>query len=213
MRKPRYLLCLIVSSLFLHVSLAWAGSTPTLTVWAFVHDELSEISDEQLQKDYFDHWLSEMREIVPIPVRIVFRRNVAGLTDIDYRQLTPNASLSAWADAAFAWRRRNNSPGGLVDNKHLLLVRDALGASDDDTIAGLAYQTGHAAIASLQAYPTAGHELGHTLSATHEQSQVNFNGWFCETYMFPSRLALRSNCYRYSDENRANIANYLKRLH
>lgn len=213
MRKPRYLLCLIVSSLFLHVSLARAGSTPTLTVWAFVHDELSEISDEQLQKDYFDHWLSEMGEIVPVPVRIVFRRNVAGLTDIDYRQLAPNASLSAWADAAFAWRRRNNSPGGLVDNKHLLLVRDALGTSDDDTIAGIAYQTGHAAIASLQAYSTAGHELGHTLSATHEQSQVNFNGWFCETYLFPSRFGLRSNCYRYSDENRANIANYLKRLH
>lgn len=213
MRKPRYLLYFLTSSLFLLGSPAWAESTPTLTVWAFVHDELSEISDEQLQKDYFDNWLIEMGEIVPVPVKIIFRRQVAGLTDIDYRRLEPSASLSAWADAAFAWRRRHNSSGGLVDNKYLLLVREVLGHSDNETIAGLAYQTGHAAIASLKAYSTAGHELGHTLSATHEQSQVNFNGWFCETYMFPSRFGLRSNCYRYSDENRANIANYLKRLH
>lgn len=213
MRKPRYLLYFTTCCLFLQVPPALAASSPSLTVWAFVHDELSEISDEQLQKDYFDNWLTEMGEIVPIPVKVIFRRNAPGLTDIDYRQKGPSASLSAWADASFAWRRTHNSAGGLVDNKYLLLIRDVLGTLDNEPIAGLAYQTGHAAIASLKAYATAGHELGHTLSATHEQSQVNFNGWFCETYMFPSRFGLRSNCYRYSDENRANIANYLKRLH
>lgn len=212
MLKPRSLLCFIACSLFLQVPLASAGSTPTLTIWAFLHDELSEISDEQLQKDYFDAWLTEMSVIVPIAIKINFRRNVSGLTDIDYRQLGPSRALSAWSDAAFAWRRKHNSAGGLVDNKYLLIVQDVLGTSDGETVAGLAYQTGHAAIASMRAYSTVGHELGHTLSATHEQSRVNFNGWFCETYMFPSRFGLRSNCYQYSDENRANIANYLKRL-
>lgn len=213
MLKPRYLLYFMACSLFLQIPTAFAASSPTLTVWAFVHDELSEISDEQLQKDYLNDWLTEMSEITPIPIRINFRRRVPGLTDIDYRQLGPSTTLSRWSDASFAWRRSQNNSGGLVDNKYLLVIREVLGTLDNETIAGLAYQTGHAAIASLKAYATVGHELGHTLSATHEQSQVNFNGWFCETYMFPSRFGLRSNCYRYSDENRANIANYLKRLH
>lgn len=190
-----------------------ADAAATLTIWAFPHDELADLSDEQLRQDYFEPWLTEMREITRVPVTIHFQRRLPGLTDIAYRQVGSSAVLSVWSDAAFSWRRKHNSPGGLVDNKYLLLVRDELGDSDAGPIAGLAYQTGYAAIASLKTYATVGHELGHTLSATHEQSSVNFNGWFCETYMFPTRLSLRSNCYRYSDENRQNIGNYLKALH
>ena len=46
-------------------------------------------------------------------------------------------------------------------------------------------------------------------SATHEDAELKFNGWVCETYTHP-RVPARSNCYRYSDKNRANIADYLK---
>lgn len=189
-----------------------ADTSPTLTIWVFPHDELAEISDEQLQIDYFDHWLEEMRQIVSIPVLLHFERRVPSLTDIDYKTLEPSRTLATWSDASWAWRRQQNSPGSLINNKYLLLTRNGLGMEGSTTISGITHQTGHAAIASLGSYATTGHELGHTFSATHEQSYVNFNGWFCETYMYPERLGLRSNCYRYSDENRANIANYLDRL-
>jgi|GEM_PF-292975 len=188
---------------------AFVNAASGLTVWIFPHDELADISNEQLQLDYFDFWLIEMREIIDLPVHIRFQRNIPGLTDLDYRRDDPSKTLAAWSDAAWTWRRQQNAPGGIIDNKYLLLTRQQLDTSGETL--GLAHQTGHAAIASIYSYATPGHELGHTLSATHEASEVNFNGWFCETYMFPTRLNVRSNCYRYSEENRANIARYLRR--
>ncbi|MCU1735623.1 MULTISPECIES: hypothetical protein [unclassified Pseudomonas] len=199
-------------TLTLNAPLASAEATPTLTIWVFPHDELSELSDEQLQKDYFEAWMDEIRLIARLPVALRFTRRIPGLTDITYQGLDASATLSEWADAASVWRRQQPSPEDVTDNKYLLLTRNELERHGNDSIFGMAYQTGHSAIASLGTYATVGHELGHTLSATHEQSYVSFNGWFCETYMFPNRFGLRSNCYRYSDENRENIANYLKRL-
>lgn len=188
---------------------AFVNADSALTVWVFPHDELVDISNEQLRLDYFDPWLAEMREITDLPVQIRFQRNVPGLTDLDYHADDPSQSLAAWSDAAWTWRRQQNAPGGVLHNKYLLLTRLPLDPGNETL--GLAHQTGHAAIASIHSYATPGHELGHTLSATHEAAEVNFNGWFCETYMFPTRLNVRSNCYRYSEENRANIARYLRR--
>lgn len=199
-------------TLSLQAALANADTSPALTIWVFPHDELAEISDEQLQIDYLDHWLLEMRQLVDIPILLTFHREIPGLTDLDYTQQQASATLAIWSDASWAWRRQQNSPGAALDNKYLLLTRNGLGKDDKKIITGAAHQAGHAAIASLQSYAAAGHELGHTLSATHEQSRVHYNGWFCETYMYPTRIGIRSQCYRYSDENRANIVSYLNRL-
>ncbi|MFJ4374990.1 hypothetical protein ACIP1T_20590 [Pseudomonas japonica] len=207
MRKHlRTTLPLAIAALF-HTTFVGAGHR-SLTVWVFAHDELAELSNEQLKTDYFDDWLNEMRQVANIPIELHFRRQAPGLTDLDYRGMDGLKALSAWADASGAWRRQQNSPGGM--SRYLLLVRDPL--DDSGTTLGLAHQTGSAAIASIRSYATPGHELGHTLSATHEASEVLFNGWFCETYMFPTRLSVRSNCYRYSQTNREHIATYLKRL-
>lgn len=199
-------------SLTLNAPFVSAEATPTLTIWVFPHDELSELSDEQLQKDYFETWMDEIHLIARLPVTVRFTRRIPGLTDMTYKGQNASAALSDWADAAWTWRRQQPSPEGGLDNKYLLLTRDELERQGNHSIYGVAFQTGHSAIASLSSYATVGHELGHTLSATHEQADISFNGWFCETYMFPQRFGLRSNCYRYSDENRENIANYLKRL-
>ncbi|OLS59858.1 hypothetical protein [Pseudomonas putida] len=188
---------------------AFVTAESSLTVWVFPHDDLADVPDRQLQADYLDPWLQEMREVIDMPVHLRFQRNIPGLTDLDYRSALPSATLATWSDAVWAWRRQQNAPGGIIDNKYLLLTSRHLDHSEDTL--GMAHQTGHAAIASIQSYATAGHELGHTLSATHEAARVGFNGWFCETYMFPDRFDLRSHCYRYSEENRANIARYLRR--
>lgn len=207
MRKHlRTTLPLALAAMF-HATFVGADHRP-LSVWVFPHDELADISDEQLRQDYFANWLAEMREIMDIPIEIHFQRQTPGLTDLAYREMDGSSALSAWADATGAWRRQQNNPGGMI--RYLLLTRSPL--DEEGTTLGLAHQTGNAAIASIHSYATAGHELGHTLSATHEASEVLFNGWFCETYMFPTRLSIRSNCYRYSDTNRENIATYLRRL-
>ncbi len=207
MRKHlRTTLPLALAAMF-HATFAGADHR-SLSIWVFAHDELADISDEQLQQDYFANWLVEMRQIQDVPIEIHFRRQTPGLTDLSYSEMDGLNALSAWSDATAAWHRQQNQPGGMV--RYLLLTRNPL--DKEGTTLGLAHQTGTAAIASIHSYATAGHELGHTLSATHEASEVLFNGWFCETYMFPTRLSIRSNCYRYSDRNRENIATYLKRL-
>lgn len=205
-KRLRTTLSLAIAALY-HA--AFVNADNGLTLWVFPHDELADLSNEQLHQDYLEPWKLEMREIVDLPVHIRFQRNIPGLTDLDYRLDDPPNVLSAWSDATWSWRRQQNAPGGIIHNKYLLLTRLPLDNTGETL--GLAHQTGHAAIASIHSYATAGHEIGHTLSATHEASEVNFNGWFCETYMFPTRLNVRSNCYRYSEENRRNIARYLKR--
>lgn len=73
---------------------------------------------------------------------------------------------------------------------------------------GYATSLGFAAIASLDYKQIIGHELGHTFNAVHEEGEVLYNGWWCETFMFDP-LPLRSNCFVFSEENRKRIKAYV----
>ncbi|WP_442110935.1 hypothetical protein [Pseudomonas sp. NUPR-001] len=184
------------------VHLPSAMAAKSLVVEVFAHDELADISNESLEKDYFSHWIKEMREISAHPVEIVFRRGIAGVTDIDYRNKPPQQTLETFGD--------NASQQAKTDGKLILITKDIF----DSNTAGLAsvfFGSGTYAMASMSAYGNAAHELGHLLSAVHEDSEIRFNGWACETYMQPGRNQLRSNCYRYSDANRERIAQNLQR--
>lgn len=182
---------------------------PVVSIWVFPHDDLAGISSAELKRDYLDNWVSEMKKIVDYPIQINFERNIPGLTDISYVDRPSGDTLSEWADASWEWRKAHPARGNLGDSKYLLLTRNVLGTAGIREVLGIARQGGHAAVVSTAAYSAAGHELGHTFNATHEQSRVLFNGWFCETYMVADGLDLRSNCYSYSDANRRSIASYL----
>lgn len=199
----------VALTLFAALATAEDPELPVITLWVFPHDDLAALSDQQIKEDFLDNWVIEMGNIVDYPIQIRFQRQLPGVTDVDYENQPSSKTLSAWVDASWKWRRLQNSQGGLATNKYLLLTREAFDRQGINRVLGLAEQAGHAAIASTTAFTTAGHELGHLFNATHEQSDVNFNGWFCETYMFPARLGIRSNCYRYTDANRDSIAQYL----
>ena len=113
--------------------------------------------------------------------------------------------LDAFSQQVYAQQRHRLY--SLMD-KHLLLTRNSYDHSGLNYNAGLAYFKQKTAIASVAAYGAAAHEIGHLLGATHEDAELKFNGWVCETYTHP-RVPARSNCYRYSDRNRANITDYL----
>ena len=94
--------------------------------------------------------------------------------------------------------------------KVILVTRDIL----NDTAAGAALiwsptSFGQVAIASVTSYSVVGHEIGHLLGAKHEDSEVQFNGWFADTYMAPKREIIKSHSYTFSPANRQNIKNYL----
>jgi len=193
----------LVCSLFLPP--AWA--TRSLVITVYPHDELADISDRQLQDDYFQHWLDEMRSFTQHPIEVFFQRAIPGLTDIDYRAMTSSQVLAAFTQEIDV--QRSARPFSYM-NKDLLLTRDSYDRSGLTFVAGLAHLGGTSAIASMTSYAAPGHEIGHLLSATHENASTGFNGWFCETYMVPARIVLRSNCYRYSEQNRAAIVDYLR---
>ena len=193
-------------SLLLSLQLPCAVAAKSLIVTVYLHDELTSISDEQLHNDYFQHWIDEMRSFTAHPTELILRRNVAGITDIDYQGLPSSQILEAFTQGVL--ELTSNHPFSLM-NKHLLMTRNSYDHSGLNYNAGLAYFKQNTAIASLAAYSSAAHEIGHLLSATHEDAELKFNGWVCETYTHP-RIPARSNCYQYSDKNRANIADYLK---
>lgn len=200
--KPFALLLFLFASLHLPSAVA----ARSLVVWVYPHDELADISDEQLNKDYFQHWLDEMRQFTSQPIEIIFQRNVHGITDISYSGMTSNEILDLFTQEI---TYRPEAQLFSFMKKHLLLTREPYDRSGLNYTAGLAFIEQTTAIASLAVYAAPAHELGHMLSATHEDAEVQFNGWFCETYTHP-RVPLRSNCYRYSDKNRENITNYIK---
>ncbi|MFQ6575240.1 hypothetical protein [Pseudomonas sp. UM16] len=177
-----------------------AVAARSLVISVYPHNELAAISDEQFNKDYFQHWLDEMRLFTNHPIEVIFKRNVPGITDIDYSDMSSLQLLETFSQQI---------PERSYLNKHILLTEGVYDRSGLNYNAGLAYEKGVTAIASITTYSSAAHEIGHMLSATHEDAEVKFNGWVCETYTHP-RVPLRSNCYRYSDKNRQNIADYIQ---
>ncbi|MEO9244781.1 hypothetical protein ABI279_20400 [Pseudomonas inefficax] len=199
MTKP--LLATLVFSMTMAFQAAptWAAKSLVLTLYP--HDELADISDEKLRHDFVQPWLNEMREISNHSIEVIFKRNVAGITDIPYREMSPEDTYRTFSDA---------TPPQPRSNKSVLLARDTFGINSEGTETVGLTKSGYAdGIASLATYTALGHELGHMMKATHEAAELRYNPWRCETYVFPLRNSLRSNCYRYSDQNRAIIADYL----
>ncbi|MFA7891520.1 hypothetical protein [Pseudomonas putida] len=183
-----------------------ASAARSLTVNVYVHDDLADMPDAQLHNDYFEHWLKEMRNFTDHPIEVIFQRNVPAITDIAYAGMPSSHILEAFTNGVDEKTRQG--PFSFM-NKHLLLTRDSYDRSGLNYNAGLAYMKQNTAISSIAAYGAPAHEIGHMLGATHEDAELKFNGWVCETYTHP-RVPARSNCYRYSDKNRAIIADYLK---
>ncbi|POG04972.1 hypothetical protein BGP84_18940 [Pseudomonas putida] len=178
---------------------AWAAKS--LIVTLYPHDELGDISDNKIRQDFVQPWLNEMRELSNHSIEVIFKRNIAGITDIRYREMSPEDTYRTFSNA---------TPPQFSGQKSVLLARNTFGLNREGTdtlgLAKLGYPDG---IASLATYTALAHELGHMMNATHKAAELRYNPWRCETYVFPLRNSLRSNCYRYSDENRASISSYL----
>ncbi|MFJ4344925.1 hypothetical protein [Pseudomonas sp. NPDC089401] len=203
MKKHR--LFMLSSGLLLCLQLPSVYAAKSLTVTVYAHDDLATLSDAQLNTDYFQHWLDEMRTFTQHPIEVIFRRKVPGITDIAYADMSSNRLLDQFTRELLLQDQRPFS----FMNKNMLMTRNSYDRSGFNYNAGLAYLKQNTAIASLAAYSAPAHEIGHMLGATHEDAELKFNGWFCETYTHP-RVPVRSNCYRYSDKNRTHIADYIK---
>lgn len=184
-----------------------------IRVYVFVHDDLTDHTSEQLFNDYFKWLEKELEMISGRRVTIIVRHDLESkkLTAFHYKNQSEGTSLDQWAKLLEAelyknWRILASRS---THDKYLLLTRDNI----NDTTGGIAFSTLHTGIASIVHYQIAAHEIGHLLGATHEDSEVLYNGWWSETIMLTDENSgLRAKAYRFSDKNRESIRHYLNKL-
>ncbi|WP_146120282.1 hypothetical protein [Paraburkholderia sp. BL21I4N1] len=167
----------------------------------FVHDDAKNVA----LNDHLSWWIGLIEAMLPAgrTMKIDIRRDLPGITDFAYTGGDTARKLLDWSaqvDAQFP----QDEAG--VNNKFLLFTDEWVSAG----VGGIAHQGGDYGIASAKGHQFLAHEFGHMLKATHENAEIRYNGWWCETIMFATALDLRSNCYDYSDANEKLIRAYLE---
>lgn len=163
-----------------------------------IHDDVSK-SSGVIYADYFTWWTKEILENIPNVQHILinFRRDVAGVTDIDYQDKYGfnlhtifEPKISAWTHGLPAYQ-----------SKFLLLTENPPHTGHDkDPNIGSRF-----GIANLTNYQKPAKSIGQMIGGDPADAEVQNNGWPCETIMHNAPHDLRGNCYKYSDQNRKNI--------
>ncbi|WP_223480107.1 MULTISPECIES: zinc-dependent metalloprotease [unclassified Pseudomonas] len=183
----------------------------SITIIAVVHNDVPKSKRETIYADHFYPLVKELQNFTERKVHVVFAGGEP-YTHFDYKGTDTLNTLRRWESLGFRLQDEMRKEG-LTTNvltKVILVTNDLLDAG----IAGVALtwpptNAGMFAIASLTSYMNVGHEIGHLLGARHEDWEVQFNGWWAETYMTPQRELVRSISYTFSAANRKNINNYL----
>lgn len=173
-------------------------------IFAFIHDDISESMMSSLFPDHLIPAIKELELTTGRKVSVQLIRNMPPYTSYAYKRLG-QASYDGWSALAGNYRDSQNLPRNRTV-KFILLTNDFISGR----IAGMGGVGQPFAIASLTSQQVFGHELGHTLDAQHELAEVRFNGWACETFMVAESNSLRSNCYVFTDPNRARINAFLE---
>jgi hypothetical protein len=183
-----------------------------ITIIAIIHDDVTKSAQETIYADHFYPFINELESFTGRKFNVIFGKG-APYSEFDYKGNDPLKILQRWEGHGYKYIEKLKNQGhqfGLA--LVILLTHDPI---NEKTLgAALIHAptyTGNFAIASLTGYINVGHEIGHLLGAKHEDSEVQYNGWWCETYMTPGRDPLKSICYRYSPANRENIKRYLDR--
>lgn len=176
-------------------------------IYAFVHDDVT-LPQSQIFHEHFLPLIKELESVTGRRVSVQFLSNLPSYTDFAYKDDDNKTAYQNWLTRAIHYRNEHNLPDKRT-TKFILLTQQAL----NEKTAGLAGNGQEAAIASLKSKINVGHEIGHTLTAAHENYEVFYRGgWWCESYMTSSPNSLYSNCNTYTDANREKLRAYLNNV-
>jgi len=176
-----------------------------LQFWIFLHDQSGESNYAKFHSWYIAWWVQDMERTVKpgIPVKVIIKDHVPGVTDFDYHQGTDVQALAAFRSTADRYLyAMGATPSGLT--KVMLFVNER--PANWDGAYGKAFQGSTAAMATA-AGPRHGvaHEFGHTLNARHEHAETRFP---CVTNMSAYTPGLFS-CRIYSGRNDVQIREHV----
>ncbi|WP_260414912.1 hypothetical protein [Pseudomonas cichorii] len=179
-----------------------------LFLYVFLHDDIPASERTDLKRDYFSWMIKDLESFTGRRVYLDIIEKKSTLSGFAYKTTDLKRGKQEWDQLVDRYIQENNLPRNGT-TKYLLLTRHPV----NEKILGYTREKHYAAIASMQTYATAAHEIGHMLGGTHEHSQVLFRGgWWCETNITPTREKIRSNCYVYSDKNKKTIAEHLNQF-
>lgn len=173
----------------------------------FLHDELNDQDIRNLDSKYLGWFTEDLQAITERDVQIIAIRHKPGYTDFDYRLGDSHKSLYEWDQRVIDYVIGENKPR---DKRHkYVLITEKNLTFFVQGVAGLGKRS---AIASMTAYRTIAHEVGHTLGATHSDGEFHATAAPapCITNMFVEDVFFLKNCYRYSENSAQAIRNYLQ---
>jgi hypothetical protein len=177
-----------------------------IMIIAVIHDDVPESTRKTIYEDHFAPLIKELESFTERKADVVFTGGEPH-SNFDYKGDNLLGIMSRWESLGSKLLPQIESeglPGGAL-TKIVLVTKDGV----NDKTLGIASPYHRFAIASLTGYQIVGHEIGHLLGAKHEDSEVQFNPWFADTYMAPKNDMFASNTYTFSPANRQNIKNYL----
>ena len=188
-----------------------------IRIFAIFHDDVPEPKRYTAYGEHIRHFTDEFEKITGRKIRVIFDENHPPYSNFNYKSEDPNSMFEKWKELAWQYKAERHDKKQFLFSKNdrvVLLTNELInGTPLLGGMAGLASRPGYSAIASLVSSKTVGHEVGHTFNAVHEDAEILYNGWWCETYMYPMTLVLRSNCNVFSEANRKRIKNYVDSLY
>ncbi|MNI22942.1 hypothetical protein D3C73_765070 [compost metagenome] len=182
-----------------------------VTIFAIIHNDVPADLRKSIYADYLSHVMGELESISGRKFHVVLGTGEP-YSSFVYKDKDRQSMLKRWESLGYKYLQEAEQKGFDTRDLNKVILLTKYGINEETS--GIALidpriNAGKFAISSLERYLNPGHEIGHLLGATHENAEVQYNGWWCETYMTAQPQPIRSTCYKFSETNRQAIKNYL----